>query len=609
MKLKRLEIVWIIIAGCLGTAAWLHFSFPRFQSIDLSVHQSEASSIARDFLKNKGVNPDEYQSAVIFAVDSQADRYLQKTLGIAESQALLKKLNFDLFYWTVRFFKEKQKEEFKVSVSSRTGEVIRFDHDIEDTAARPDMGKEEAKAAALEFLKTKFNFDPSLYTSDREDAKKFDHRTDYSFSWQANHIDIPWEGTRAQGSAKLMTSVGVSGGDILYFHKMSFDIPEGFSRHIGNLKQTGENLTLFFRLFYLGLLTIAIMMVVNRKNHMVPRLVRGFYVRIGIVLFACLVLEVFNSFQYVMFAYPTTQSLSNYLVRESIENLINPFFMVIAFILPGLAGEALRYETAHKHKTGGFLTYIQSSFYTKPVAAQIGIAYATAAVILGLQGIVFAVGYKYWGVWDELSWLSQSSTTVVPAFTALMIGLHAAFGEEITFRLFALNLFRSWKLATGAAIIISSLLWGFGHTGYAVFPMWFRGVEVTVLGLVLAGVYVRYGIIAAIAAHFLMDAFLLSLPYLLQPQWSFNFVSSVLVLGLPLLGGIVALVINHSTHERPTALKLSAQQQFNYNLLIEILRQKSPQERVTLKHDLIKHGWDPAVVERASQAFLPSEVN
>src|SRR5208283_1178079 len=123
-------------------------------------------------------------------------------------------------------------------------------------------------------------------------------------------------------------------------------------------------------------------------------------------------------------------------------------------------------------------------------------------------------GYKYCGVWEELSWLAQASTSVVPAFTALVIGVQASFAEEAMFRLFAINLLKKYGLPTALAVFFSAVMWGFGHTGYAIFPMWFRGVEVTGIGILMGIFYLRFGLVTVIAAHFLIDSFLTSLPYL-----------------------------------------------------------------------------------------------
>ena len=591
--------LWLALAIA-GIFLWQRFALPRFQAIDLSVNQFQAVDIAKRFLTvSRGFNVREYHTAAVFDVDEDADRYLQKTLGTASSQRLVDRLQYDLFSWVVRFFKEQQKEEFKVIVSSKTGEVIGFFHDIEDTAMRAPVDKEKARQSALDFLKQQSGFDPARHALHREDAKKFDNRMDYTFSWEAKGIDIPWDKKYGGGNARLLTTVVVSGDEVRSFDKFRLDIPEGFGRTIDNLKQTGQNLTLVFRLLYLGLLTIAIMMVVNRKHHIIPRMVKPFYVRIGVGFFLLMVVEALNGHQYLLFEYPTSRSFFDYVLREFLQGLISPFFIALGFILPALAGESLRFEIAPGHKAGGFLSPVLSSFYSRPVAKQICVGYAFAAFILGAQALVFEAGRRYCGVWDELSWLTQASTHMFPALTVFLIGFQASFSEEIMFRLFAVYLLRKYGLAGIGAVVVSAVMWGFGHTGYAIFPMWFRGLEVSCLGIILGVAYLRYGLVTVITAHFLMDSFLGALPYLLRPRVSFDFCSALMVIALPFLLAGIAFVRNKSVRERPWVARFTPQQQFNYGLLAELCRAKTDGQLKIFKQDLVRHGWDPVVVGRA----------
>jgi hypothetical protein len=128
--------------------------------------------------------------------------------------------------------------------------------------------------------------------------------------------------------------------------------------------------------------------------------------------------------------------------------------------------------------------------------------------------------------------------------------------------------------------------------------MWFRGVEVTCIGIIMGIFYLRYGLMCVIAAHFLIDSFLSSLPYLLNPHASFDFYTSLAVVLLPLLLALIALAFNRGTQERPLSILFNAQQQFNFNLLQELCRAKSPEELIVLKKDLKRHGWDAAIIER-----------
>ena len=194
--------------------------------------------------------------------------------------------------------------------------------------------------------------------------------------------------------------------------------------------------------------------------------------------------------------------------------------------------------------------------------------------------------------------MTQASTTLVPAFTALVIGFQASFSEETMFRLFAINLFKKYGVPTILAVFLSAMIWGFGHTGYEIFPMWFRGVEVTCIGIIMGTFYLRYGLMCVIAAHFLIDSFLSSLPYLLNPQASFNFYSALAVVALPLLLAFIALLFNKGTPEKPLSIRFNPQQQFNYNLLLDLCRFKSPEELIVLKKDLRRHGWDEAIIKR-----------
>jgi len=596
---KRLEWLILVLLAAGGVFLWCRLALPRYQSIDLSISQSKAVDISKEFLKTqRGVDINGYKIAVMFNVDEDTDRYLQKTIGNRLEQEFIRHLHYDLFCWVVRYFKEKQKEEYKVAISSATGQVIGFSHIIDDTAFRPLVDKEKARQFAFGFLRNTFAFNPAQYIIHREDVKKYDNRLDYAFSWQYKDVGIPWDKAKEKGSAKLLTQVTVSGNEVLSFNKYQFEIPDGFNRYVEDLKQTGQNLTLVFRLLYLALLTIAIVVVVNRKHQVVARSVKTFYMGLGAVIFVLMVMDVLNSYQNLLFGYPTTQSLGDYIVRQFIENVIGPFFIAVAFVLPALAGESLRFEYAPAKKSRGFLSALQSSFCSINIARQIFIGYIAAAMILGAQAFIFNLGFKYCGVWDELSWLTQASTSFFPAFTALAIGFQASFSEEAMFRLFAINLFKKYGLPTILCVFFSAAAWGFGHTGYEIYPMWFRGVEVTCIGIIMGIFYLRYGIVCVIAAHFLIDSFLSSMPYLLNPKSSFDFYTALVVIGLPLLLALIALIFNKNTQEKPLSLRFNAQQQFNYNLLLDLCRSKTPEELIALKKDLQRHGWDAAIIQR-----------
>jgi hypothetical protein len=599
---------WYVLAllAAFGVFLWCRFALPRYQSIDLSITQPKAVEISKNFLRDQQkLDPKDYKMAVSFNVDEDTDRFLQKTLGTAGAGKLIRDLHYDLFSWVVRFFKEKQEEEYRISISSATGEVTGYTHYIKDSAFRPLVEKEKARQAAFNYLKKTYGFNPSQYTVHAQSENKRENRMEYSFSWQDKDIDIPWENGKDSGHARFLTGAAVTGSEVFSFYKHQFEIPVAFNRHIQELKQTGQNLTLVFRIFYLALLTIAIVVVVNRKQQVVSRAVKPFYVGVGIAMFVVMVADIINAYQDILFNYPTTQSFGDYVVRQFIEGFIGPFFIAVGFILPALAGESLRFEITSSQKSRGILNTLLSSFCSMNVARQVFAGYFAAAMMLGAQAFIFHIGFKYWGVWDELSSLTQTSTALLPAFTAMAIGFQASFSEEAMFRLFAINLFKRTllflknnTLATSLAVFMSAAAWGFGHTGYEIFPMWFRGVEVTTIGIIMGVFYLRFGLVCVITTHYLIDSFLTGLPYFLKPHPNFDFFTSLAVVLLPLTLGIIALARNKGAQERPLSVRFNAQQQFNYGLLLELYRSKSSEQRLALKDDLQRHGWDAAIIQR-----------
>jgi hypothetical protein len=70
------------------------------------------------------------------------------------------------------------------------------------------------------------------------------------------------------------------------------------------------------------------------------------------------------------------------------------------------------------------------------------------------------------------------------------------------------------------------------------------------------------------------------------------------VVCLPLSLALIALIFNKGAQERPLSVRFNGQQQFNYNLLRDLCRSKSPEELITLKKDLQRYGWDYAIINR-----------
>ncbi|MDP8266750.1 MAG: CPBP family intramembrane metalloprotease [Candidatus Aceula meridiana] len=596
---------WILfISGAfIALACWLQWSYSDFAFVNLKFDKSQALKIASHFLsKKETIDPSSFKTAITLGFRNETDRYLQKTIGFKQELRFLKKHGVNPFYWAIRFFRESEKEEFHVTVSSSTGEIIGFFHTLENTAERKFLDVKKSEAVAKNFLSKNFGFDFSQYTFKEKNEKKRDNRTDHSFIWRKKDVDIPWSDEADSGTAKLLTHVTVSGEDVLSFTKNNFSIPDGFSRFIQKSQQSGQLLSIFFAIAYYLFIVVATFFVVICRNHLVMQKTKKFFIACGITLFILSILYNFNNYQNFLSSYPTTSSLKIYFTQFIAHSAFASLFLAIMVLMPALAGESFQRKNFPEKKQGGFLHYILSSFRSRSAGSLIILGYLTAIMMLGIQSIAFHFGRQYCGVWTERFQLPQLSSSYFPFLAAFIIGIRASFVEEVTFRLFGINWGKEIFKNVIVAAVVMSLFWGFGHTNYAVFPMWFRGIEVTFLGFLLSFVYLRYGIIPVIVAHYLFDVFWGSSGFLFGQAKPFDFYSCLFILLLPLFLAAIAFVKNKSDEEKPLSYYLGKHQKYNLRVLSAFLNNpentagKKPSE---LKKELLSHGWDAAIIAEA----------
>jgi hypothetical protein len=229
------------------------------------------------------------------------------------------------------------------------------------------------------------------------------------------------------------------------------------------------------------------------------------------------------------------------------------------------------------------------------------LGYLLFFIVIGLQSTAFWLGQKFLGVWVEQIRLVEMSSAYLPFLAALVIGFRASLNEEILFRLFGIGLGKRYLKNTALAIFFCSVIWGFGHSEYAVFPTWFRGIEVSLMGLLLGFVFIKFGLVVVIVAHYAFDVFWGVAPYILSRATPHLFISSLCILLFPLLIALIAYIINGREEERKLEWLLNSHQKFNLEVLISFLKQNKNQMPPVhkLQEELINHGWDVSVVESA----------
>ena len=308
---------------------------------------------------------------------------------------------------------------------------------IEDVEPREVVEKDVARQNAEEFLKSAYGLNLNDYGFHEEKIKRYDRRIDYTFLWEKKGVYIPWG--KEQGGAKLLIGATVSGQEIREFYKSRLDIPEKFQRYIENQFAIGAYLSSLSFLFLIFLLGWS-MYIVNKKSH-------NLNIRLCKKLFLCLVIFLviiniaynFNNIQRIIIEYPTSISLTAFMVTYLVRIVLNLIFLSICFILPGLAGESLRHNVLPNNKYSSLLHYIKSTFYSRDMSERIVLGYILFLIFLGLQALLFYFGQRYLGVWREWIKLTQLSSAYVPFLSAFIIASNASLNEEVIFRLFSIS--------------------------------------------------------------------------------------------------------------------------------------------------------------------------
>src|SRR3954447_1717189 len=142
-----------ICAVLLGATVWFsagnfYRAFPE-ASIDFKVNRDEAQLLASKFLTGHGYQLDGYRQAAQFAYDEEAKTFLEREAGLEQANRIMGS-RVRLWKWAYRWFRPLQKEEYSVAITPR-GELVGFEHELPEDAARPAATVAEARGLAEAF--------------------------------------------------------------------------------------------------------------------------------------------------------------------------------------------------------------------------------------------------------------------------------------------------------------------------------------------------------------------------------------------------------------------------------------------------------------------------
>lgn len=507
----RRQLILFIGLGVMGLVMFVALYDTVFPTAALrpEIARRRAAEIARRYLAARGFDADGYKHATLFTVHDEQASFLERTWGIARfNEEITRNPYLAPWRFESRFFRPLEKEEFLVGVNTE-GRVVAFHHLIEETAPGAHLTKEEAHARVEEFLRNDLQVDPSQYEEKEHHEGKLSARTDHEFIYELKNSRIFREGAPQEEPGSQRIGVFVQGDAVGAFERFVF-VPESFIR---NQLEEDASGTLYVIVAGIAqiLLLIAGFTVVLRGYKQDDLSSRPFY-WIAAALVALSLVGALTFFDELYMAYPTTTPWTNYIVVSALI-LVAALAVTTAVevIIAGIAGERLtRTVFPHANDLGKRALGDPGAIWTK---ALIGVGSGFA--FLGYVAVFYYIATRYLGIWSPIApEITSYMGSGIPFLMPFVLSLTAAVTEEFTFRYLGVSLAKRYLRYTALALIIPAVIWAFLHSTYPVYPLYVRGIELTVAGTFLGYVFMRYGIVSAIVAHYIINAILFSVPLL-----------------------------------------------------------------------------------------------
>src|SRR2546426_1329602 len=226
----------IIAAGVLVASVSLGIGVKYFwrafpeAAIDFRLTRGQSAPVARKFLADRGIRLEGYRHTSIFNYSDETKVYLERTQGLERMNGLTRG-PVRLWRWSHRWFMPRQKEEFRVEVTP-AGEVVGYDHEIEEAAPGAGLDPAAARGIAEKFLREVKKRDLSDLEFLETETEKRPARTDHLFAWKQRSLDL--------GEGSLRVEVEVDGDEVAGYREY-VKIPEQWSRDYEKLRSRNDS--------------------------------------------------------------------------------------------------------------------------------------------------------------------------------------------------------------------------------------------------------------------------------------------------------------------------------------------------------------------------------
>ncbi|MGH7604760.1 MAG: CPBP family intramembrane glutamic endopeptidase [Gemmatimonadaceae bacterium] len=508
MRRSRIAVVVALFGlAAAATAAWL---FPRaLPTIALKQSLTREVALARadSFFHTHSLAPQSARTAIRFHANDSLRTFVELAGGGHDSlNALVRGRDLAPFTWSVRAFIPGDPHEARADFAP-DGRIIGFERKLADADRRPAVSADSGQRIAENVLAMwigRRNGLWKLVTASYE-TKKISGRIDRSYTFQRTDRGI--------GSAPIRMEVRIA-GDTPALVRPYVEIPESFRRRYAEMRSWNELLALLASLVILAISIAGIVALIRfarerRVRWRQPMVVGG---TVGALALLAGINEIPGSW----FSYDTAMSPITFQATQVLLALL--FGITTALVLAFTLAAA---EAANRSAFPWHLDWwkLWRNRGTREVASRVGGGYAVAAIGFAYVAIFYLVTRTLFGWWVPSELLNDPNqiASPMPWISGIALSLNAGVWEEALFRALPLSLLalwlgprptRRWWLAAG--VIGSALIFGFAHSNYESWPPYSRGVEIFFEACFWAVLFINFGVLVTMIAHFAYDLVLFS---------------------------------------------------------------------------------------------------
>lgn len=520
-------------------------------SVNARFSRGEIMDRATAFLNGLGYNLRDYQQDAWFGFDAETHVFLQVRHGMKGANDIIQSEMVPSHNWYVSWYdrntsRSQNRETFRVWLTPG-GRLLGFERVIDDSVRMPSLSLDGAKSLAEKFLKAR-GVDLSDFHLKNSSEVNQTGRKDFRFVWakgDSTAEDNIW--ARVQGNEL---------GGFRWEYKPGSSFQKIFSENATTwtLVGTASAASVFFLFFFIVILFL-------KKYHEGEVGIKTAILVFG-GLFGAFFLSSLN-------VYPTIGSswmigdVNQYNVRIIV-------FVMMVFILEVFLSVMVfaAWSVGESHSRSGWgdkLKAVDSllfkRFFTLPIAEGILRGYLIGLTALGAYALVVYLLIQYAGTRVVVLSVGGVLDSFLPGVQPLLAGFVMAVFAEIVYRLFFLSYIIERTRKRWLAIAVSTAVWTIGGSTFwdmpfGSLPLVERMVAMILFGLLFCWLFLRYDLLTATAANFVISAVNLAIPlfsssgsYFHTVQWG-----SVVVLLIPLGVAVIGLVRRESFDFTPATL-------------------------------------------------------